>query len=320
MSRIVVTGGGGFIGSHVVESLCAAGHELLVVDDFSTGDRENLADALVRYPELHIHQADIAEPGTAVRIEHFAPRAMVLLAAQFSVKVSMRAPLFDARVNILGLLQMLEAARRSRCQKVVFASSGGTIYGAGSQETLPTPETCVRVPASFYGLTKSVAIDYLRLYEEIHELQWVALALGNVYGPRQAPSGEAGVVAIFAQRILSGLPCIINGDGRTTRDFVHVTDVADAFVRAVDRGHGLINVASARESSVWEIYETVRAQIGIAASFEHGPPLAGEVRRVCLDIDRAERELGWRPAVELAEGVGSVISWLSMRMRPEGVR
>lgn len=196
---------------------------------------------------------------------------------------------------------------------MVFASSGGTIYGHAAEEQTLLTETTPRVPESFYGLTKSAAIDYLRLYHELHGLDYAALALGNVYGPRQTPYGEAGVIAIFAQAMLDRRPCVINGDGLNTRDFVHVSDVADAFVRAIGLGHGLINVSSAREHSVLEIHDALRRQIGHAEPHRFGPPLPGEVRRVCLDNSRALEQLGWAPKVSLQDGIRTVISWLESR-------
>ncbi|MER8105336.1 NAD-dependent epimerase/dehydratase family protein [Kitasatospora sp. NPDC094016] len=313
MSKVVVTGGGGFIGSHIVDRLCAQGHRVLVVDDFSTGDRANLAESEARWPELSILTADVVDESTAAAVEDFAPEVLLLLAAQFSVKVSMRDPLLDAQVNVIGLVRMLEAARRSRSRKVVFASSGGTIYGPAGEDGVPIKESAGRVPSSFYGLTKSVAVDYLRLYHETYGLDYVALALGNVFGPRQTPFGEAGVVSIFAQHMLSGQTCVINGDGLQTRDYVHVSDVADAFVRAVDQGHGLINIGKGQESSVLDIHQAVEKRTGRSLPPRFGPPLAGEVRRGCLDPSRAQAQLGWTAGTTLEDGVDSVVSWLTAR-------
>ncbi|MGA5430149.1 NAD-dependent epimerase/dehydratase family protein [Streptomyces koyangensis] len=304
--RIVVTGGAGFIGSHVVDLLAARGDEVVVLDDLSTaGAAPRPDDGRVRH-----HRLDIADEAAAEVVRAFRPEAMVLLAAQASVKVSMRDPLLDARTNVTGLINMLEAARQADARKVVFASSGGTVYGTPAASELPIAESHPHRPLSFYGLTKSAASGYLRVYREQYGLSYAALALGNVYGPRQRPDGEAGVVSIFAGRMLAGLPCVINGDGETTRDYVHVRDVADAFVRAVDRGEGDINIGTGVETSVREIHRTLDEVLGLGHRPQFGPPLAGEVARVALDPARAAEQLGWRPTVGLVEGARSVCDWL----------
>ncbi|MFF1708291.1 NAD-dependent epimerase/dehydratase family protein [Streptomyces sp. NPDC058252] len=310
MTRIVVTGGGGFIGSHVVERLADQGDQVTVVDDFSTGHRANLGAVLRRHPGLAVHEADIAEPASADLVRGARPEVVVLLAAQMSVKVSMRDPVLDARLNVEGLVRMLEAARAAGARKVIFASSGGTIYREAQAGEGPTTEDRERVPRSFYGLTKSVAVDYLRLYEEVHGLAYAALALGNVYGPRQDPDGEAGVVAIFARRMLSGQRCVVNGDGLTTRDFVHVDDVADAFVRATGHGGGLINIGTGRPSSVLDIHAAVAAATGFTGAPVFGDQLPGEMRHVRLSTERAAEQLGWRAGTDLHEGVASVANWV----------
>ncbi|KOV61469.1 hypothetical protein ADL01_30975 [Streptomyces sp. NRRL WC-3618] len=310
MTRMVVTGGGGFIGSHVVERLAAQGHTVTVVDDFSTGHRANLSRVLRLHPDVTVHEADIAAPSTADLVRTERPEVVLLLAAQMSVKVSMRDPVLDARLNVEGLVRMLEAARTAGARKVVFASSGGTIYREASDGEGPTTEAWERAPRSFYGLTKSVALDYLRLYEEVHGLSSVALALGNVYGPRQDPGGEAGVVAIFARRMLNGQRCVVNGDGLTTRDFVHVDDVAEAFALATERGSGLINIGTGRSSSVLDIHAALAATTGFTGAPVFGAPLPGEMRHVRLSTDRAAEQLGWRAGIGLQEGVNSVVRWV----------
>lgn len=308
--KVIVTGGAGFIGSHVVDALCHEQHELVVIDDFSTGRRENLARATALHPNLRVVEADIRSPEAAAAVEQFAPKVLVHFAAQMSVKVSMRDPELDASVNVLGLLNLLEAARRSGCRKVVFASSGGTVYGAPGPDAAPRDESDPRVPQSFYGLTKSVSVDYLRLYREQYGLEYAALALGNVYGPRQDPYGEAGVVAIFAGRMLDGLPCVVNGDGLTTRDFVHVSDVVGAVTNALRTGHGLINIGTGTPTSVLDVHASVAKAVGRDDRPEFGPALPGEVRHVALRVDRAGRELGWRARVALDEGVATVVDWM----------
>lgn len=305
--RVLVTGGAGFIGSHVVDALLESGHVVRVVDDFSTGHTANLRRAreLGLEPD-HVVHADVAGQCARDIVHQFRPDGIVLLAAQMSVKVSMRAPLADAQTNLLGLVSMLEAAREAGLPKIVFASSGGTIYGEPDPTDLPVTEDHPRRPTSFYGLTKSVAVDYLRLYRDHFGVPSTALALGNVYGPRQDPGGEAGVVTIFAGRLRRGLPCIINGDGSTTRDYVHVSDVSRAVLRALNRGDGLINIGTGIETSVSRIYELMSAVIPATVDVVYGPGLPGEVRRVALSVRNASTTLGWEPTVQLEDGLLAV--------------
>jgi UDP-glucose 4-epimerase len=310
MSRVLVTGGAGFIGSHVVDALVRDDHVVAVVDDLSTGRAGNLADAGRTGNLTGMHELDILEPAAALVVEDFRPDVVMLLAAQMSVKVSMRDPILDARVNVEGLLRMLEAARRCGARKVVFASSGGTIYGEADPTGPRITEDHPRVPNSFYGITKSVAVDYLRLYREAYGIDYVVMALGNAYGPRQSPYGEAGLVAIFAQRMLLGEPCVINGDGKTTRDYVHVSDVARAFVAATERGSGLVNIGSGIDRSVLDMHTALSRAVGYQLPPVFGPPLPGEVWRVRMDVRRAASELGWRATVGLADGMATVIDWL----------
>ncbi|WP_426624805.1 GDP-mannose 4,6-dehydratase [Leifsonia sp. McL0607] len=309
MSRVVVTGGAGFIGSHVRDRLLERGDEVLVVDNFASG-RFEWVDSTA---EGH----DIRTRDTFGLIRDFRPAAIVHLAAQMSVKVSMRDPVLDADVNVLGLLNVLEAARTMSDTRLAFASSGGTIYGDVPMDRQPIREDEVRRPLSFYGLTKSTAVDYLRLYAAERDVPTVALALGNVYGPRQNPDGEAGVISIFANRLLSDESCIVNGDGKTTRDYVHVSDVADAFVAGAERGSGLINIGTGVATSVNQIYAMTAAAIGSERAPEHGPVLPGEVRGVALDPSRAKEQLGWSPQVRIEDGIQTVVSWLASRRRSE---
>jgi len=313
MNTVVIAGGAGFIGSHLVDRVLEAGDKVIVIDDLSTGSRENIVQAEKSYPDrISFHELDICSTECSELIKEIKPDILHILAAQWSVKVSMRDPVEDARINVGGLVNLLEAARAVNVKKVTFATSGGTIYGDHGEDKLPLKEdTYPRLPASFYGLTKSTAVDYLRIYHEAFGLNSVALGLGNVYGPRQSPDGEAGVIAIFCKKILKGEPCTINGDGETTRDYVHVSDVAEAFYIAGQRGSGLINVGTSRETSVNQIHDLLTENIGSNPGAVHGPSLLGEVRRVSLDIGRAKDQLDWSPKVaDLSNGVGTVIKWM----------
>jgi UDP-glucose 4-epimerase len=252
--RVLVTGGAGFIGSHLVDRLVDDRHDVAVVDDFSVGRREHLASALdAGLDPQNVIAASIVEERAASAVGAFRPDLIMLLAAQSRVNVSMRDPRLDLETNIVGLANMLEAARRAGVRRVVFAASGGTIYGSRAADRGAAQEDAAKHPASFYGLSKYFGGEFLRLYHEHFGIECVALALGNVYGPRQDPGGEAGVVAAFADRLSRDEPCTINGDGRATRDYVYVSDAVEAFVRSMTRGCGLINIGPGVETSVHEV-------------------------------------------------------------------
>jgi UDP-glucose 4-epimerase len=309
--RALVTGGAGFIGSTLVDRLLAEGHAVDVVDNLSSGKLVNLADARADLDhEFTFHQIDICDPGVAELIERRRPQVVFHLAAQIDVRVSVNDPALDARINVLGSLNVLEGARRAGSDKVVFASSGGTIYGDVDPEDLPVGEGHGQHPVSPYGVSKKCVTDYLHAYRELHQLEYTSLALANVYGPRQDPHGEAGVVAIFAGRLLSGERCRIFGDGAQTRDYVFVDDVVDAFVRASERGSGLLcNIGTGRETSVNELYRTMADNAGVAGDAEYAPARAGELARSCLDATRAKLHLGWEPFTDLPAGTAAVLDY-----------
>ncbi|HEX6919221.1 MAG TPA: NAD-dependent epimerase/dehydratase family protein [Actinomycetes bacterium] len=308
--RTVVTGGAGFIGSHLVDRLLGEGHHVVVVDDLSTGTTANLAAALDS-PALTFVEGDVAAP--AVRDEMAAAGAEVIfhLAAQMDVRHSVADPIDDARRNVLGTVSVLEAARLGRTRKVVFASSGGSIYG--DQERLPVDETARTDPHAPYAASKICGEVYLGVYRHLHGTQTTALALGNVYGPRQDPRGEAGVVAIFASAMLEGRSTVIFGSGCATRDYVYVDDVVDAFARAAGpAGDGLrLNIGTGIETSVRRLHTLVAAAVGCHDRPRLAPERPGELDRVALDATAAGQVLGWRPQVGIDEGLRRTVAWLS---------
>lgn len=310
--RALVTGGAGFIGSTLVDRLLAEGHEVDVLDDLSSGSLANLAEARAdRSKRLTFHQIDIRDAHVVDLIERRRPEVVFHLAAQADVRVSVARPAFDAEVNVVGTINVLEGARAAGARKVVFASSGGTIYGEVPPSDLPCRESQPQAPLSPYGVSKRAAFDYLSVYRALHGIEFTALALANVYGPRQDPNGEAGVVAIFAGRLLAGEPCTIYGDGEQTRDYVYVDDVVDAFVRAATRGSGLlVNVGTGVETSVNQLYATMARIAGVTEPPLTAPERPGELRRSALDVGRAAIHLGWRPWTDLAEGTARVLDWL----------
>lgn len=311
--RALVTGGAGFIGSTLVDRLLAEGHRVDVVDDLSSGSLANLAEARGdRGHDLKVHQVDIRDPAVIDLIADRRPEVVFHLAAQADVRVSVARPTFDAEVNVLGSLNVLEGARISGASKVVFASSGGTIYGEPVGADLPVVETHPQQPLSPYGVAKKAVTDYLHVYRELHSVEFTSLAMANIYGPRQDPHGEAGVVAIFAGLLLAGKPCTIFGDGDQTRDFVYVDDAVDAFVRAADRGSGLLcNIGTGVETSVNDLYATMAAVAGVSEAPIQAPARAGELDRSALDPGRAALHLGWEPWTDLPSGVAEVLRWFA---------
>lgn len=309
--RALVTGGAGFIGSTLVDRLLAEGHEVDVVDNFSSGSLANLSDAReLSARALTIHQLDIRSPDLVDLFARRRPEVVFHLAAQADVRVSVARPTFDAEVNIVGSLNVLEGAYRCGASRVVFAASGGTLYGEPLPEDLPIRESYPHRPLSPYGASKKAVIDYLGVYRELHSLEFCALAMANVYGPRQDPHGEAGVVAIFAGQLVGGRQGTIFGDGEQTRDFVYVDDVVDAFVRATTRAGGLVcNIGTGRETSVNELYRVMSHAAGIDSPAVYEPARQGELMRSCLSIERAEIQLGWKPWTSLEEGTTAVIEF-----------
>jgi UDP-glucose 4-epimerase len=309
--KALVTGGAGFIGSTLVDRLLAEGHSVDVVDNLSTGKLANLSEARAdRTNELKVHQVDIRDGDVAELIAKRQPEVIFHLAAQVDVRVSVAEPALDAAINVVGSINVLEGARRAGTRKVVFASSGGTIYGEPDPSELPVKESHPQQPLSPYGVAKRVVTDYLNAYRELYALEYTSLALANVYGPRQDPHGEAGVVAIFAGRLLSGEPCTIYGDGKQTRDFVYVDDVVDAFVRAAERGSGLLcNIGTGQETSVNELYAAMAEAAGVQAEAVRGPARTGELARSALDPGRAKIHLGWEPWTDLRTGVTEVLRY-----------
>jgi len=292
--RVLVTGGAGFIGSHVAELLLAGGHEVAVVDDLSRGRRKNVPGGAAFY-DLDVRS------GSREVFEEFAPEAVCHQAAQVSVRRSVAEPVLDLEINTAGTLRLLENCVRHDVGSFVFASTGGAIYG--EQREFPASEDHPEYPISPYGVSKLAAERYLRFYEAHYGLPYVALRYANVYGPRQDPHGEAGVVAIFASRLASGETCTINGTGEQTRDYVYVEEVARANVLALEGGpSGAYNVGTGIETSVNELYETMADLSGRALPAKRGTAKPGEQLRSAMDPAKAERVLGWRPKVGLREG------------------
>jgi UDP-glucose 4-epimerase len=298
--RAVVTGGAGFIGSHVVEALVARGDEVHVLDNLARGKRQNVPGGAV------LREADIRTDCDPI-FDALEPDACFHFAAQADVRVSVEQPDFDADVNVLGTVRVLDAARRHGT-KVVFASTGGAIYGECDG---PAPEDAPRRPLAPYGVSKLAGEEYLQAYNRLHGARHVALRYGNVYGPRQDPHGEAGVVAIFMSRLRAGECPRIFGDGAQTRDYVYAVDAARAALRALESPGGVYNIGTGGETSVLELLERIQRVAGTNVEPEFADPRPGELQRSVLNVSRAERELGWRAEHDLDAGLAETWTWIT---------
>jgi UDP-glucose 4-epimerase len=297
--RTLVTGGAGFIGSNLVDALLERGHEVAVLDDLSTGRLENLDGALAAGATLH--EGSVADPELVTRLLAEArPEAILHLAAQIDVRRAVEDPAFDAQINVVGTTILLEAARLAGVARLVLACTGGAIYG--DTEDIPTPESAPRRPMSPYGTSKAAAEDYFALYERLHGMSTLSLRLANVYGPRQDPRGEAGVIAIYCGAAVDHRPATVYGDGRQTRDFVYVGDVVGAFIAGAESAAvGHCNVATGQETSVLDLTDA----LGLEPHFE--PERPGEVRRSCLDASAARELIGWEATTSLSDGLARTL-------------
>ncbi len=305
---ILVTGGAGFIGSHVVDAYIAQGHDVVVVDDLSSGSKNNL------HPKARFYQMDILDEDLERIFREHRIDVVNHHAAQMDVRRSVADPKFDARVNILGGLNLFEIARKYGVKKVIFASTGGAIYG--EQDYFPADEEHPTRPLSPYGITKLSTEKYLYFYKEVHGIDYVVLRYANVYGPRQNPHGEAGVVAIFASKMLKGEQPIINGDGRQTRDYTYVADVVRANVLALSySSSNIFNVGTGIETDVNTLFHQLRSYLNPSCPEHHGPAKAGEQLRSVISYAKIHRHLGWQPEVSLVEGLRKTAEYFRQTVR-----
>jgi UDP-glucose 4-epimerase len=310
--RILVTGGAGFIGSHIVDALVDRGHRVTVLDDLSSGQEENLNR------RAKFIKGDVTSPKKLESVfKRVEPEAIFHLAAQINVRASVENPTIDAECNILGSLRLIEMAAKAGVKKFIFSSTGGAMFGDDAH--YPAHEDESATPLSPYGLAKLTIEKYLDFYHRERGLPYIALRYGNVYGPRQNPHGEAGVIAIFTSLMLDGKAPIINGDGTQTRDYVYVGDVVKANIAALESEieEGVFHIGTGKETDVNEIFRLVNWQFGKAFEATYGPAKSGEVKRSALDARKAEALLNWKPEVDISEGITATVTWFKARLREE---
>lgn len=306
--KALVTGGAGFIGSHLVDRLLSSEFRVVVIDNLSTGKLKNLN------PSATFHHVDITHPSVTEVFQREQPDLVFHMAAQASVSLSTKDPIHDGDVNVIGTLRLLEAARRHGIEKFIYSSTGGALYG--EPESNPCTEEQPVAPISPYGVSKYVCELYLQLYHRLYQLNYTTLRYGNVYGPRQEPHGEAGVVAIFAQAMLEGKQPQIFGDGNQERDFVYVDDVVEANLRAIDGGDKqALNIGTGETTSVNRIFEELKSIIKYRWEPEHGPARPGDVYRISLDSAKAAQELGWTPKTSLEHGLNQTVEYFRESVR-----
>ena len=311
-SRALVTGGAGFIGSHMVDRLLEEGYRVIIVDDLSSGKLKNVNQRAT------FHHMSITQPSLLEVFNLEKPDLVFHMAAQSSVSRSTKDPILDSEINVLGTLRLLDAARRAGVDKVIYSCTGGALYG--EPVAVPCPDDAPVVPISPYGMSKYVAEQYLEYYRRQYLVNYTSLRYGNVYGPRQDPKGEAGVVAIFISAMLNGSRPVIFGDGRQERDFVAVDDVVEANMAAIDRGSGkAMNIATGELTSVNRLFEMLKEITGFRWDAGHAPARAGDVYRISLDCSLAAKELGWTPRTSLADGLTRTVEYMNANA-PAGVR
>lgn len=308
--KILVTGGAGFIGSHLADKLIKKGNEVFIIDNLSTGSEKNINK------NAKFYKADIVEKEKIEKIIlDEKPDVIFHLAAQINVRKSTEDPVFDLNVNVIGTINLIDSFLKTGKQdkKFIFASTGGAIYGECN--IIPTPETVEPFPLSPYGISKLTVEKFLNYYKEFKGLRYVSLRLGNVYGPRQNPYAEAGVVAIFTNKMLKGEKPVIFGDGNQTRDFIYVDDVVNAFILTMEKdADGIYNVGTEKETSVNEIFELIKKYTGSDVEKIYGEEKEGDIRRSCLSTEKIKRELGWKPEYGIENGLKKTVEWFKEKI------
>lgn len=306
--KILVTGGAGFIGSNLVDALIDKNHEVIIVDNFSTGQKENLN------PKAKLYELDIQDQKLEEVFVSEKPEVVFHLAAQIDVRKSVEDPIQDANTNILGSLNLLEKCKNHNIKKIIFSSTGGAIYG--ESEIVPSPEMAPQQPISPYGIGKLCIEKYLHYYHVVFGLNYVVLRYANVYGPRQNSKGEAGVIAIFCDKLLAGQQPVINGEGKQTRDYVFVTDVVAANLAALNYEQtDIFNVGTQVENDVNQIAELIKKNINVGLDFTHGPAKMGEQARSCLDYSKIKQALDWQPTIDLEKGIAITTQWFKDKIK-----